>query len=57
MRWVEVVGALKARGATHIIECGPGKVLAGMVKRIDGELASGAIFDPASLAETKGVLA
>ncbi|HOB92526.1 MAG TPA: ACP S-malonyltransferase [Aquabacterium sp.] len=57
VRWVEVVGALKARGATHIIECGPGKVLAGMVKRIDGELASGAIFDPASLAETKGVLA
>jgi [acyl-carrier-protein] S-malonyltransferase len=57
VRWVEVVQALKARGATHIIECGPGKVLAGMVKRIDGELASGAIFDPATLAETKGLLA
>lgn len=57
VRWVEVVQALKARGATHIIECGPGKVLAGMVKRIDGDLASGAIFDPASLAETKGLLA
>jgi [acyl-carrier-protein] S-malonyltransferase len=57
VRWVEVVQALKARGATHIIECGPGKVLAGMVKRIDGELASGAIFDPASLAETRGLLA
>ncbi len=57
VRWVEVVQALKARGATHIIECGPGKVLAGMVKRIDGELLSGAIFDPASLQETKGLLA
>ena len=36
VRWVEVVQALKARGITHIIECGPGKVLAGMAKRIDG---------------------
>lgn len=57
VRWVEVVQALRARGATHVIECGPGKVLAGMVKRIDGELVSGAIFDPASLQEVKGLLA
>ena len=57
VRWVEVVQALKARGATHIVECGPGKVLAGMVKRIDAELLSGAVFDPASLQETKGMLA
>ena len=57
VRWVEVVQALRARGATHIVECGPGKVLAGMVKRIDGELQSGALFDPASLAEVKGLLA
>ena len=57
VRWVEVVQALKARGATHIVECGPGKVLAGMVKRIDADLVSGAIFDPASLAETQGLLA
>ena len=57
VRWVEVVQALRARGLTHIIECGPGKVLAGMVKRIDAEALSGAIFDPASLAEVKGMLA
>ncbi|HPL80461.1 MAG TPA: ACP S-malonyltransferase [Burkholderiaceae bacterium] len=57
VRWVEVVQALRARGATHIVECGPGKVLAGMVKRIDGELQSGALFDPASLAEVKELLA
>ena len=57
VRWVEVVQALKARGATHVVECGPGKVLAGMVKRIDGDLLSGMIFDPASLTETKGLLA
>jgi [acyl-carrier-protein] S-malonyltransferase len=56
VRWVECVAALKARGATHIIECGPGKVLAGMVKRIDAELQSGAIFDPASLADARAAL-
>jgi len=57
VRWVEVVQALKARGATHVIECGPGKVLAGLVKRIDADLVSGAVFDPASLRDTRGLLA
>ena len=57
MRWVEVVQSLKARGITHVIECGPGKVLAGMAKRIDGELVTGALYDPATLAEVKGLLA
>jgi [acyl-carrier-protein] S-malonyltransferase len=56
VRWVEVIEALRGRGVTHVVECGPGKVLSGMVKRIDGELATGAIFDPASLAETKAML-
>jgi len=57
VRWVEVVQALKAHGVTHIVECGPGKVLAGMVKRIDADLVSGAVFDPASLRDTLGLLA
>jgi len=57
VRWVEVVQALRARGLSHIIECGPGKVLAGMVKRIDGEAVSATVFDPVSLAEVKGLLA
>ncbi len=57
VRWVEVVQALRGLGATHIVECGPGKVLAGMVKRIDAELLSGAVYDPASLQEVKGMLA
>ena len=57
VRWVEVIQALRARGVSHVIECGPGKVLAGMVKRIDAELLSGAVFDPASLQEVKGLLA
>jgi len=57
VRWVECVQAIKARGITHIVECGPGKVLAGMVKRIDAEMTGAALFDPASLEEVKGVLA
>jgi [acyl-carrier-protein] S-malonyltransferase len=57
VRWVEVVQALRARGLTHVFECGPGKVLAGMVRRIDAEAVTGTVFDPASLAEVKGLLA
>jgi [acyl-carrier-protein] S-malonyltransferase len=56
VRWVESVRALKARGITTVVECGPGKVLAGMVKRIDAELASAALYDPATLAEVKTLL-
>lgn len=57
VRWVETIQTIKSRGLTHVIECGPGKVLAGMVKRIDAELVTGTVFDPASLAEVKGLLA
>ena len=57
VRWVETVQAIRARGVTHIVECGPGKVLAGMVKRIDGEVVSGTVLDPASLTEVQGMLA
>ncbi|WP_397408910.1 ACP S-malonyltransferase [Polaromonas sp.] len=57
VRWVECVQAIKARGLTTIVECGPGKVLAGMVKRIDAELTGVAMFDPASLAQTREILA
>ena len=57
VRWVECIRAIQAMGASTIVECGPGKVLAGMVKRIDGELASAALYDPATLADVKGQLA
>lgn len=57
VRWVESMQALQARGVSAIIECGPGKVLAGMAKRIAPELGNGAIFDPASLAQTRELLA
>jgi [acyl-carrier-protein] S-malonyltransferase len=56
VRWVECVAAIKARGISTLIECGPGKVLSGMTKRIDADLVSGAVYDPASLAEAKGLV-
>ena len=57
VRWVEVVQTIRARGASHLFECGPGKVLAGLARRIDAELIVGNVTDPATLAEAKGMLA
>lgn len=57
VRWVECVGAIKARGVLNIVECGPGKVLAGLVKRIDPDLTGTPLFDPASTAVVKELLA
>ena len=57
VRWVEVVQALQARGLTHIVECGPGKVLAGLVKRIDAQIHTLTVMDPASLAQAQEMLA
>lgn len=56
VRWVEVVQALRARGLTHIFECGPGKVLSGLVKRIDAEVQSVTVLDPATMAEARTLL-
>jgi [acyl-carrier-protein] S-malonyltransferase len=49
VRWVETVQALKAAGIERVVECGPGKVLAGLTKRIDDSLAAVALVDEASL--------
>lgn len=57
VRWVESVQALKQRGITHVVECGPGKVLIGMLKRIDPDLSAAALYDPATLAEVRALLA
>jgi [acyl-carrier-protein] S-malonyltransferase len=57
VRWVECVQSIKSHGISTLVECGPGKVLAGMVKRIDPELTGVALFDPATLAEVKGLVA
>jgi [acyl-carrier-protein] S-malonyltransferase len=57
VRWVETVQALKAREVAAVIECGPGKVLAGMAKRIAPELGAASVYDPATLAESRQLLA
>jgi [acyl-carrier-protein] S-malonyltransferase len=57
VRWVECVQAMAAQGVTHVIECGPGKVLAGLTKRIDGNLVGGSVLDPASLEDTLKLVA
>jgi [acyl-carrier-protein] S-malonyltransferase len=49
VRWVESVQVMAANGVTHLVECGPGKVLAGLTKRIDGNLTALSIYDPATL--------
>jgi len=59
VRWLETIQAFAAWGITHVAECGPGKVLAGMTKRIDGNLESLSLLDKASIergvGQSKGV--
>ncbi|MGF6601645.1 [acyl-carrier-protein] S-malonyltransferase [Paraburkholderia sp. GAS448] len=57
VRWVECVQAMAGQGVTHVIECGPGKVLAGLTKRIDSNLVGVSIVDPASLDEALKLVA
>ena len=57
VRWVECVQALKARGVTHVVECGPGKVLAGLARRIDPALVGAPLYDLNTLQEVKELLA
>ena len=56
VRWVETIQAIRARGITHVFECGPGRVLAGMVKRIEPDLVSAAVSEPESLAAAAALL-
>lgn len=56
VRWVEIVQKISALGSTHVIECGPGKVLSGLTKRIDGSLTSDVINDQASLDRVLAIL-
>jgi [acyl-carrier-protein] S-malonyltransferase len=57
VRWVEVVQTMRAQGMTHIFECGPGRALAGMIKRIDAEAVTTTVLDGESLAEARSLLA
>ena len=56
VRWVESVQLMRREGVTHVLECGPGKVLAGLTRRIDGELLGSAVYDPATLSEALAVV-
>ncbi len=56
VRWTEIVAHLVARGVTHVVECGPGKVLTGLNKRIAPALAGLSVFDRASLRQALAVL-
>ena len=56
VRWVETIRAMAEKGITHTIECGPGRVLAGLSKRIERDLVGEAIFDQASLDKVLEVL-
>lgn len=56
VRWVELVQAMRPRGVLQAIECGPGKVLSGAIKRIDPDLPVANVQDPASLAAASEAL-
>ena len=56
VRWVETIEAMAAMGATHIVECGPGKVLAGMTKRIAPQVQSLTLSDRAAVEQALAVL-
>ena len=56
VRWVEAVRHMAGMGVTHVVECGPGKVLAGLTRRIDSNLQGLAIADPRSLEQALQVL-
>ena len=57
VRWTETIRALAMRGVTQIVECGPGKVLAGLTRRIDDSLTAIALTDGAAIADVRRRLA
>jgi [acyl-carrier-protein] S-malonyltransferase len=57
VQWVRTIEAMRARGVTHLLELGPGKVLSGLVKRIDKTLRTVSVSDSAGLDEALALLA
>jgi [acyl-carrier-protein] S-malonyltransferase len=51
VRWVQTIEAMAAQGVTHVVECGPGKVLSGLVKRIAPQMTGLSVTDPNSMQE------
>jgi [acyl-carrier-protein] S-malonyltransferase len=56
VRWVETIQKMASMGITHVVECGPGRVLAGLSRRIDGSLTGEAIVDQPSLENVLEIL-
>jgi [acyl-carrier-protein] S-malonyltransferase len=56
VRWHETIQAMNGQGITQVVECGPGKVLAGLTKRINDQMVGVPIFDDASLNEALSTL-
>ena len=57
VRWTETLRFLVANGVTSVVECGPGRVLAGLARRVDDSLATYSLTDAAALAEARAALA
>ena len=55
VRWVECIQALEANGATHFLEVGPGRVLAGLNRQIDRNLVTASVEDRAGLEKALGM--
>jgi [acyl-carrier-protein] S-malonyltransferase len=53
VRWTETIRMLVANGVTHVVECGPGKVLTGLARRIDESLTAVALSDVRTLGDVK----
>jgi [acyl-carrier-protein] S-malonyltransferase len=56
VRWIETIKALADSGIKHIVECGPGRVLVGLNKRIDDRIQAASIYDQASLDVVKAAI-
>jgi len=56
VRWQETIQAMATQGVTQVVECGPGKVLAGLTKRINDQVTGVPVFDEASLNEVLATL-
>ena len=57
VRWTETIRYLVTHGVTNVVECGPGRVLAGLARRVDDSLTTYSLTDPAALAEARTALA